>query len=327
MYAGIEKKFAREQLKLNLTLRLDKNENFPYLLSPAASVVYRVGEDNYLRLSLSSAIRNPTLADQYLYYNVGRAILLGNIDGYKGLVTVPSLIRFYDLNKNFDSLFFFDVDPVRPEKVRTLELGFKGTVFRQLYVDVSGYYSRYKDFIGYKIGVATDTFTVSTPFAQYKDLTINNVYRVATNSKDAVTTMGAAIGLSYYIGRYLAVLGNYSWNVLDRQGSADPLIPAFNTPEHKFNIGFNGRDIHKFGFSINYKWVDGFVFEGSPQFTGRIDSYGLLDVQVNRQFPRDNAVLKIGASNILENKHYEVYGGPLIGRMIYVSFSFAMNGN
>ena len=49
--------------------------------------------------------------------------------------------------------------------------------------------------------------------------------------------------------------------------SNDPIIPAYNTPEHKFNIGFRGRDlsIKKFngiGFNVNYKWIEGFIFEG-----------------------------------------------------------------
>ena len=31
------------------------------------------------------------------------------------------------------------------------------------------------------------------------------------------------------------------------------------------------------GAGVNYKWVEGFLFEGSPQFTGSIPSYGLVD--------------------------------------------------
>ena len=41
------------------------------------SFVYTPRQDRTFRLSFSSAVRNPTLADQYLYYNVGRALLLG----------------------------------------------------------------------------------------------------------------------------------------------------------------------------------------------------------------------------------------------------------
>ena len=62
----------------------------------------------------------------------------------------------------------------------------------------------------------------------------------------------------------------------------DPIIPAFNTPEHKFNISVSGRDIfNKFGFNINYKWIEGFIFEGShfeifcENFTEQVKHGGL----------------------------------------------------
>ncbi|MBS1584113.1 MAG: TonB-dependent receptor [Bacteroidetes bacterium] len=321
LYAGVEKKFLNDKLKANATVRVDKNQNFPFLVSPAASVVYQPAKEQYVRVSFSSAIRNPTLADQYLYYQTGRAILIGNRNGFDNLVTVPSLIAAYDANLNFDSLKYFNVKPVVPEKVKTLEVGYRGTLFNCIYIDGSAYYSWYKDFIGYKVGVSIDTMH----HGLIPDIVYKNAYRVATNSEDKVTTMGVAIGINYYIGKYFAVVGNYSYNKLDRHGSTDPLIPAYNTPEHKCNIGFNGRDIKNFGFNINYKWVQGFDFEGSPQFTGHIDSYGLVDVQVNRRFPRMYSTLKIGASNVLNNMHYEVYGGPKVGRIAYVSLLLELN--
>ena len=45
-------------------------------------MVYLPTEKDVLRVSLSSAIRNPTLTDQYLNYNAGPAILLGNLNGF-----------------------------------------------------------------------------------------------------------------------------------------------------------------------------------------------------------------------------------------------------
>ena len=324
IYGGAEKRLLDEKLKLNVSARLDKNQNFPYLFSPAASAVFEPARDHYLRASFSSAIRNPTLQDQYLFLFVGRALLAGNIAGYNDLVTVPSLGTAYDYGRSFDSLEFFDVAPVRPERVRTFEAGYRASLGRRLYLDVSGYHSWYRDFIGYRIGADIDTYTVQTPFGGYQDIRINNILRVASNATDQVTTMGATIGLNYYVGQYLALTGNYSWNRLDRQNSTDPLIPAFNTPEHKFNVGINGRNWHNFSFNANYKWVQGYRFEGSPQFTGDIPSFGLVDAQVSRVFPKVNTTLKVGASNILNNLHYEVYGGPLIGRLIYASVLYSL---
>ena len=41
VYTGIEKKLVDNKLKFNATIRMDKNQNFGYLFSPAASLVYQ----------------------------------------------------------------------------------------------------------------------------------------------------------------------------------------------------------------------------------------------------------------------------------------------
>jgi outer membrane receptor protein involved in Fe transport len=323
VYAGWEKWLMNDQLKTNITARVDKNQNYPYLFSPAASLVYKMKNERYLRFSFSSAIRNPTLADQYLFYQVGRATLIGNINGMNNLVTIPSLLVAFDNNRNKDSLSYFSVSPVRPEKVNTIELGYRATLFERLFVDANAYYSWYTYFIGYKIGAIVDTTSFQSPFGLVPNIDLKNIFRVATNSNDRVTTAGITIGFNYFYDSHFSLAANYSYNHLDRHGSSDPLIPAYNTPEHKFNIGITGRDMKQFGFSVNYKWVQGFLFEGSPQFTGNINSYGLVDAQVSRAFTRMHTILKLGASNLLNNQHYEVYGGPLIGRLAYVQFLYS----
>src|SRR5690606_37010820 len=72
-----------------LTVRFDRNQNFAWkrkdgkidpLITPAISLVYSYKGIHTVRLSYSSGVRNPTLQDQYLYYNVGRAILVGNLN-------------------------------------------------------------------------------------------------------------------------------------------------------------------------------------------------------------------------------------------------------
>jgi hypothetical protein len=144
-----------------------------------------------------------------------------------------------------------------------------------------------------------------------------------------VTTQGFSIGANYYFAKKLTLNGNYSWNKLV-SGDDDPIIPAFNTPEHKYNLGVSGRELSWgflpvpgfFGFSVNYKWVEGFIFEGSPQFTGPIDSYGLVDAQINYNWPRINTTFKLGASNLLNNEVYQVYGGPRVGRLAYFSILY-----
>lgn len=322
MYGGWEERFLDNKLKANVSLRVDKNQNFNLLVSPAASLVYTYQPEHIFRISLSAAIRNPTLADQYLYYNVGTARLLGNLSGFDSLVTVESF-RSYLSSKNPDSLNYFNVDPIRPEKVQTLEIGYRGTPWEKIYIDASYYFSFYRDFIGYNLGVTFDDASAS-------GLAASNIqaFRIAANATDMVTTQGFTIGVNYYFHRKYALVTNYSWNKLNLTGTDDPIIPAFNTPEHKYNISVNGRDlilrlgnitIPNLAFNVNYKWIQGFIFEGSPQFTGFVPSYDMVDAQVNYRQPELKTTFKLGCSNLLNNKVFQVYGGPLVGRLAYFS--------
>lgn len=340
VYGGIEKRWIRDRIIANATTRVDKNQNFDVLFSPAASFIYKHRKNHVFRVSFSSAIRNPTLADQYLFYDVGRATLLGNLNGFDSLVSIESFRNAYANEADRGLLNYYNVDPIRPEQARTLEVGYKGNVFHQsVFIDAGIYYTSYTDFIGYNIGLDPVYFNSdnrATP--QYV-----NAYRIAANAQETVTTQGVAIGINYFFKKY-NLGANYSWNVLNKKGADDPIIPAFNTPEHKFNISFSGTKIklplvqnENFGFGINYKWIEGFVFEGSPQFTGTVPTYDMLDAQINYEVPRWNTTFKIGGSNILgimplfdregenrqrsvfTNLNYQVYGGPFVGRMIYFS--------
>lgn len=319
IYAGLEKGISNDKLTFSTTFRLDKNQNFDYLFSPAASLVYQPNDRNFLRLSFSSAIRNPTLTDQYLDFNVGRAILSGNLTGQEDVITIESFNEYRnDPSLDKDKLVYFDIDPIRPEKVKTAEIGYRTTLFESTFVDASYYYSLYNDFIGYNIGLRATFSEIGLP---------NSVqaYRYSANSVEEVTTQGFSIGVNHYLGKYYKIGGNYSWNALVSDVD-DPIVPAFNTPEHKYNIGLSGRNMplgnNKFGFSVNYKWIDGFIFEGSPQFTGFIPSYDLLDAQINFTLPKINSVIKLGASNVLDNKIYQTYGGPRVGRLAYASITY-----
>lgn len=319
-YAGIEKKFSGSKFKFNATVRADKNQNFSWLISPAASLVYTPSENNFFRLSFSSALRNPTLTDQYLYLDVGPAILAGNLNGVDSLIPVQS---FRDYIEKFDrtKLTYFNINGVKPEKVKSVEFGYRTTLFNKTYIDASAYYSIYNDFLGFVIGIKSE-FDKLTGFPQN-----TQAYRFASNSINQVTTKGFSIGVNHYFWEKYMVNVNYSWNKLNKIDVEDPIIPAFNTPENKYNLGLSGRNLKisslkDFGFNVNYKWVQSFIFEGSPQFTGLIPSYGLVDGQINTTFKSINTTFKLGASNILNNKIYQTYGGPRIGRMAYASLIY-----
>ncbi len=328
-YVGVQKRLLKDKMIATGTIRLDKNQNFDAVVSPAMSLVWTPNSRDYARLSFSSALRNPTLADQYLYLDVGPATLVGNLEGSDTLFTIQSFIDYRntpsglsgDISAGYDTLMTgkFVIAPIRPEQVKTLEAGYRTTIGEKLYLDMGCYKSWYTHFIGYNIGL-------DISFDQNLTESINNidVYRYAANSINTVETQGASIGVQYYLNNEFSLSGNYSWNKLVKTDEDDPIIPAFNTPEHKFNLGINARGLdlggkNTWGFGVNYRWVQQFEFEGSPQFTGTVPQYDLLDGQINFYIDPLHTTFKIGGSNLLQNMHIETYGGPLVGRLAYFS--------
>ena len=335
VYAGAQKRFFEDKLITTATIRMDKNENFPYVYSPAGSFVWSPNSKNFLRLSVSSALRNPTLADQFLDLDVGPATLVGNLRGDSALTSLETFQEYREsssgLNIGLDRSIVddnrFSIDAIRPERVRTVEMGYRTTIGESLYLDMNAYRSWYEDFIGYIIALDVDFWESGLLENTVKSV---DVYRYAANSLNQVQTQGASLGFNWFIDDHFTLNGNYSWNKLVKTDEDDPIIPAFNTPEHKYNAGLTARglaakDKDTWGFGVNYRWVQGFVFEGSPQFTGFVPSYDLLDTQVNYRFEAQGLTLKAGASNLLKNEHIETYGGPTVGRLAYMSLSLDVN--
>ncbi len=354
VFTGLEKQLVPEKLRTTVTVRMDKNQNFDALFSPAASFVYTPRKDRVFRLSFSSAVRNPTLADQYFYYNVGRAILLGNVAGRfeaggDSLFTIDSFNAYRNtpgptLAAGLSKLDWFHVDRLRPEQARTIEIGYRGNHFERFYFDVSAYHSWYADFIGYIIGIKGAFDASGYPVSGLQ------VFRLAANASSQVRTQGANFGVNYYSGRF-TYNANYSYNKLTT-GTDDPIIPAFNTPEHKFNIGLNAHEMRLpfsekriLGYGVNYKWVQGYTFEGSPQFSGPIPTYDMVDAQVNVKLDKYHLTVKGGVSNLFgvqplfndevpsdekldrmfNNNVYLVYGGPRVGRLAYLQLLYEFN--
>ena len=254
-YFGYDKKLFSETFLVSATARVDKNKNFDYLFSPAASIVYKPNERDIIRLSLSSAVRNPTLTDQYLNYDAGPATLVGNINGF-GLdgfdpygngtpnyfVTIDAILEYFEsqttLGNNAGSAVKngrLQIEPIKPEQVKTLEIGFRTTLLDKVYIDASYYYSLYTNFIGYQFGCSYEVAPVDLinlepsireataedvelGWAEYigeeiPDYTkINDgsisVWRVAANATGQVKTQGFSIGINYYISQKIALNGN-----------------------------------------------------------------------------------------------------------------------
>src|SRR5690606_13799200 len=146
-----------------------------------------------------------------------------------------------------------------------------------------------------------------------------------TNASDVVSAQGAALGLNYMLPKGYALGVNGTWASFDLMEADANNIPAFNTPEFRTGVTFgNSALTERLGFNLAWRWQDSFDWYGTltQMNPGRIEAYSTIDVQFSYKLPRQRSVLKIGASNLLDNQVYQAYGSPTVGGLYYVSLTF-----
>jgi outer membrane receptor protein involved in Fe transport len=345
-FAQATKRLWKDHIKLIASVRVDKNSNFKAQMSPRGAIVFTFGNrekaDHNIRISAGSAFRTPTLQDQYLYLDIGRIKLLGNLNGYDNLYTLTSVENFrdyYEANPNDLSTAVSYLQPIKieglkPERAVTVEVGYRTEIRGRLLIDVSAYYSRYKNFIGFVRVVSPNADSTSNGQAGEESGVTNLVtgfsrnYQMWMNNSQIVPSWGASIGISYYIGKGITPYINYTYADLDdknlKAGSA-AVLSGFNTPNNKFNIGVMGNKVWRgLGFSANFKWVQAYEWQ-NPFGDGTVPSYHTLDLQVSYEVEKIFSTFRVGAMNIYNNKHIEAVGGPKIGGTYYAQWAMDLN--
>ena len=147
-------------------------------------------------------------------------------------------------------------------------------------------------------------------------------YRVYTNAKNKYTTYGSSLGLTYNFYKTFSISGNFNYNAIKGNSTPDLFITGFNTPKFTSNVSFGNRSVARnLGFNIVWRWQDSFLWE-SPLVTGQIDVINNIDAQVTLRVPKAKATIKLGGTNVLNNRRIQYAGGPTIGALYYVAFTF-----
>lgn len=337
-YTQIAKTFA-ESLKVTGSLRYDKNENFDGQVTPRLSAVYTFSKNHNLRASFQTGFRNPDTQAQFIYFPSSSGTLLGstkaNAERYGvhngGAWTQESYDAFRSpqngsgsldpltgapIGGNPNLLVTADIPYVQPEQLKSFEVGYKGVFSNKLLVDLNMYYTSYQNFIGGQI------VAVKAPTShQGTAVPAGSLYSLYNNSLEAVTSLGAGLGLTYSLPRNFSLNGNYSYASFDANETAD-FRAGFNTPTNKFNIGISNRKLlTNLGFNINFRWQEGYLGQSSYG-TWNVPEFGVLDAQVNYKLTALKSMVKVGATNLGGGDYRTNLGAPFVGQMYYISLTF-----
>eukprot|EP00388_Colpodella_angusta_P001952 GDKJ01006106.1.p1 GENE.GDKJ01006106.1~~GDKJ01006106.1.p1 ORF type:complete len:871 (-),score=119.27 GDKJ01006106.1:607-3219(-) len=345
-FVQLTKLLLNDKLKLNASLRADKNQYFDLRWNPRLAIVYSPTDDQNIRISYQNAYRFPSLFEAFSNVNSGGVKRVGglpimsqgifensyfktSVDAFQtaitndvnknGLTTAQAVVKNKGLLKKNDYGY------IQPESVNSFEIGYKGLWFdKRLYVDVDFYYNQYQNFMAQvetNLPLTQSANTDSIAFA-LNDRTKNQRYRLWTNSKTTVFNYGGSIGLRYRVYKDFMLSTNASYAQLDHKTTNDGLEEAFNTPRWILNVSLNNRKItERLGFNVNWKWQEDFLWQSSLA-TGNVPAYSTIDGQITYTFPAQNLILKLGGTNLLNKYYYNFLAGPSVGGFYYLSATF-----
>jgi outer membrane receptor protein involved in Fe transport len=330
-YVQATRRLLNDRLKLILSGRFDKNENFTGKFTPRISAVIKIGQDNFIRLSYQSAYRFGSTQQQWINLKISSSPrLLGGLKTFQD---------YYKFNSNpvysVDESLFAGKPQVRnfnkfkAETVNSFEVGYKELVLnKKLLVDAYGYYGINNDFIARtvvaqsvngNIDVFQDTATVKANLA---DPTKVTVYSVPTNVDSKVKTYGFGLGLDYTLPHNFFVNANFS---SDKLSDVPVNFQAqFNAPLYRVgaslsNTGFGCNK--RFGFNVGWRWQDKVDYTGDFA-SGEIPAYHSVDGQVSYKFPVQKILLKLGGTNLLNQYYRNGFGNASVGGLYYFSVGY-----
>ena len=353
VFVQAAKKLLEDKLKLTASLRYDKNENFDGSFTPRFSAVYTVAKTHNFRASYQTGFRNPTPVDQFINLNVGPITILGGapknskgLNVYENSFTASSVGAFggafgaaagagtpfpQAVAENKDLLQKSNVAYIKPEQQKAFEVGYKGLFENKFLVDINYYYSTYTDFILNTVVIQPQHDVYGSDgkinFDAAADILNGKVhaFQLYTNAPDKVSAQGISLGLNYIFEKGYNLGGNLTWSSFDLRNANKDNVAEFNTPEYSSNVTFGNSNAYKgFGFNLAWHWQNAFDWYGTFNGLrpGRINAYSLVDLQLNKKLPKMHSTVKLGASNLFNNKVYQAYGSPAVGAIYYVAFTF-----
>jgi len=335
-YLQLQRWFINERLKLTVSGRYDKNQNFEGRFTPRATALVKVAKDNNIRFSYQQAYRFPSTQDQYINLltgGVNRLIGMGQVFrpyfefDAKPAKTAESIVAYRDAFNatgipNPALLVDASYPNLKPERMSSYEIGYRGLVTKRFLIDGYVYFSKYEDFIA-RVAVGRGESASPNPMVELTELlspyTTSN-YSFVVNSPTTVKGVGWGLSGDYEFSSGYHVSANVSGDRLNDIPAG--LITFFNTPKVRYNIGLSNDRLYKnTGFNIIWRWQDALLWEGTFG-TGTIPSYGTLDAQITWKFTHSKGQLKLGASNLLNRYYRSAFGNPEVGGLYYISYGY-----
>jgi outer membrane receptor protein involved in Fe transport len=327
-----------ERLNGVASARWDRSTLHGGRVSPRVAAVYNLAPSQTLRATYSRAFQAANLTEYFLHLAVAPPIDLSGIEA-----ALAPVIGSTSLNLQNVPVLAVGNDQLRVEQIDSVEVGYQGVINGRLLLTASVYRNQLKNFITYllpQVGTSLGRLNPSfEPYAPPSTLS-SGAAAIVTSTLEAVLppnlfaslsndstgrpviallsfsnfgsakATGIELGANYVLPHGWTIQGSYTGfhsNVSDVP--ENPLLP--NTPVHQFSAG-TAYAQGRFGGALRYRWVDSFQWL-SGIYVGQVPSYGVLDFNGSYKLTR-HVTAGADLANLLDNDHYEAFGGDLLGR-------------
>jgi hypothetical protein len=318
----LNKNFFEDHLRITGTFRFDKNQNFEAQYTPRFSLIYFLDKkmEHSIRGTIQTAYRFPSIADQWVDLNAGIFRTIGGMPevqnkyNFDTLPLYPLSGRNPVTDKPVTENGPIELPGLKPEKVASSELGYKGLILgKKLFLDTYAYYNKYKGF---------EAVWLVAQLAEDAGAGDDLLYQTYFTTDEPVSSFGWALGLDYMTPIGLLIRSNVAFNKLLEDIESPGVETRFNSPDYRANISVGHHAIlTNLGFNINLHWQNSFIWEAGFG-ADEIPAYTTLDAHVSYTVPKIKTTFKLGGSNILNDYYTTSFGSAKIGGVYYITLVY-----
>ena len=261
-------------MRLISTTRFDHHSNFGSFFAPRFALVKSIKGGNF-RITWGKAYAMPSIQNQYAGIN---RTLFGNGSGIKYIRTDA---------KFSDPASISNTIALLPEQVNTWEIAYKGTIAKNLFIDINYYNGLSKNFISPTRTVGGRVLSVNGIDVTHSSRTAGNVdsndmlrnasFATFFNYGD-VRAYGVDLGVNYTFNKFMSIAIKYSWfgsditkentkNDANKDGYVSLEEKSLNAPKNRgiLMMNFNNLCNEKLFIHLSARFVEQYDFYSTNQ--------------------------------------------------------------
>ncbi len=228
-----------------------------------------------------------------------------------------------------------------------IDFGYEGTFFNHFKFSADVYYNQINDFVTNflpKVNTDIPEWTPNLPenLKQYTDLVKSMVYSplnardklrlsdyngvptfvVSNTNVGKIVQGGLELNLMYFYNKNLsAELGysNYKFKVIEANDYQN-ILP--NTSPNKYKVAVAYQKSNFIDVRIDYNYTEGFDWLAGT-YVGEVPSYSLVNLNLGF-YPINGLELGVNIFNLLDTKHYQMFGGTYLPRYTTFKLSYTI---